>query len=214
MVVSFLSFKKVLASTPLGHIWRVHNHVKPYLPISNRYLKTAAQLRNDDFCPRNIYFDYERPDGLHNTNWLQLTGKYCSTKFIPVTRKVLLKKILEDESIIDNEEFDAFQKLSTGLDSALTAHYKHILKEMKVSKCHSPALIPMLTLFCVRYKAFTCQLDCTEIYKSYIFVLFTVMIIFSLSGTELILQKSWVLRTKRISQERDSLAEFTLRLKA
>ena len=77
-------------------------------------------------------FDYERVKGTENAKWLHLTGKQSIGKFIPVTRKTLLKRILEDSDVIERNSIEDFQRLATGVDSAVTIHYKKKLEALKV----------------------------------------------------------------------------------
>ncbi len=86
------------------------------------------------FCKASVYeFDYERVKGTEDGKWFHLTGKQSTERFIPVTRKVLLKKIFEDTEMIAHEDLERFQNLATGIDSMMTTHYKNQLDNLKVS---------------------------------------------------------------------------------
>ena len=97
------------------------------------------KIRIKSSCSRNyqtaFQFDYERAKGTENAKWLQLTGKQSMEKFIPLTRKTLLKTILEDKEMISLDQLDGFQKLATGIDSLLYMNYKKKLDAIKVYIC-------------------------------------------------------------------------------
>ena len=84
------------------------------------------------YCTPSFYFDYERIKGTENAKWLQLTGKESMERFIPVTRKTLLRKILEDDKVVTGDEMEEFQKFATKMDSALYIQYKKQLDSLKV----------------------------------------------------------------------------------
>ena len=56
-------------------------------------------------------------------------------KFIPVTRRALIGKLLEEEGMLSRQEKQSMERLTAGLD----AHYSHkfysILEETKVICC-------------------------------------------------------------------------------
>lgn len=81
----------------------------------------------------SFHFDYERIKGTENAKWLQLTGKQAIEKFVPVTRKSLLRRILEDVKIFQANELENFQQIATGIDSMLYVRYKKELDALKVS---------------------------------------------------------------------------------
>lgn len=83
-------------------------------------------------CTPSFGFDYERIKGTENAKWLQLTGKESMERFIPVTRKTLLRKILEDAKVVTGDEMEEFQKFATKMDSALYIQYKKQLDSLKV----------------------------------------------------------------------------------
>ncbi|XP_065052410.1 transmembrane protein 143-like isoform X1 [Rhopilema esculentum] len=95
----------------------------------------VMKIRIKNSCLRNyqtaFQFDYERAKGTENAKWLKLTGKQSMEKFIPLTRKTLLKTILEDKEMISVGRLDGFQKLATGIDSLLYMNYKKKLDAIK-----------------------------------------------------------------------------------
>lgn len=80
----------------------------------------------------SFYFDYERIRGTENARWLELTGKQAIEKFLPVSRKPLLRTILGDVNVIRADELNDFQKVATRIDSALYVRYKKELDALKV----------------------------------------------------------------------------------
>eukprot|EP00794_Sanderia_malayensis_P017526 gene17526-19276_t len=97
--------------------------------VSKRTAKSVAKIMSKNLS--TYQFDYERIKGTEDAKWLHLTGVQSMEKFIPVTRKTLLKKMLEDPEIITRFEIESFQKLATGLDSMFARLYKEKLDDLK-----------------------------------------------------------------------------------
>ena len=55
-----------------------------------------------------------------------------SRRFLPMTRRTLCRKLLEDENLYAKEEHLKFQDLAVGLDSAISRGFHGTLGEMKV----------------------------------------------------------------------------------
>ena len=53
-------------------------------------------------------------------------------RFLPMTRRTLCRKLLEDGSLYAKDEHIKFQDLATGLDSAISRGFHGTLGEMKV----------------------------------------------------------------------------------
>ena len=57
---------------------------------------------------------------------------YVPRKFVPMTRKALIRRILEDENLVDTQDRHYFQNLAVHLDKAIAGSFHGVLGELKV----------------------------------------------------------------------------------
>ena len=59
---------------------------------------------------------------------------YVPRKFVPMTRKALLRRIVEDENLVNSKDRHYFQDLAVHLDKAIAGTFHGVLGELKVWK--------------------------------------------------------------------------------
>ena len=57
---------------------------------------------------------------------------YVPRKFVPMTRKALIRRIVEDENLVNTKDRHYFQDLAVHLDKALAGTFHGVLGELKV----------------------------------------------------------------------------------
>lgn len=57
---------------------------------------------------------------------------YVPRKFVPMTRKALIRRILEDENLVNTQDRHYFQDLAVHLDKAIAGTFHGVLGELKV----------------------------------------------------------------------------------
>ena len=59
---------------------------------------------------------------------------YVPRKFVPMTRKALIRRLVEDENLVNTKDRHYFQDLAVHLDKALAGTFHGVLGELKVRK--------------------------------------------------------------------------------
>lgn len=57
---------------------------------------------------------------------------YVPRKFVPMTRKALIRRIVEDENLVNTKDRHYFQDLAVHLDKAIAGTFHGVLGELKV----------------------------------------------------------------------------------
>lgn len=57
---------------------------------------------------------------------------YVPRKFVPMTRKALVRRIVEDENLLNTKDRHYFQDLTVHLDKAIAGTFHGVLGELKV----------------------------------------------------------------------------------
>lgn len=90
-------------------------------------------------------FGLKKDDQLEQTTALKqgtpgTSEYYVPRKFVPMTRKALIRRIVEDENLINSNDRSYFQNLAVNLDNAIAGTFHGVLGELKVSHrcCHHP----------------------------------------------------------------------------
>ena len=60
------------------------------------------------------------------------TEYYVPRKFVPMTRKALIRRIVEDENLVNTKDRHYFQDLAVHLDKAIAGTFHGVLGELKV----------------------------------------------------------------------------------
>lgn len=81
-------------------------------------------------------FGLKKDDQLEQTTALKQgtpgTSKYyVPRKFVPMTRKALIRRIVEDENLINSNDRSYFQNLAVNLDNAIAGTFHGVLGELK-----------------------------------------------------------------------------------
>lgn len=58
---------------------------------------------------------------------------YVPRKFVPMTRKALVRRIVEDENLLNTKDRHYFQDLTVHLDKAIAGTFHGVLGELKVT---------------------------------------------------------------------------------
>lgn len=56
----------------------------------------------------------------------------CRERYIPITRKSIIRFLMEEKDFLTDEEKKAFHDFALALDSAIVNKYHSILQELKV----------------------------------------------------------------------------------
>lgn len=70
---------------------------------------------------------------------------YVPRKFVPMTRKALIRRIVEDENLINSKDRSYFQNLAVNLDKAIAGTFHGVLGELKVGTSKLQAYITYCT---------------------------------------------------------------------
>lgn len=57
---------------------------------------------------------------------------YVPRKFVPMTRKALIRRILEDDNLVSTQDRHYYQDLAVHLDKAIAGTFHGVLGELKV----------------------------------------------------------------------------------
>ena len=98
------------------------------------YIKTLRSASSSSFLKWPSLFG-SKTSVQHNASEQGTPGRsayYVPRKFVPMTRKALIRRIVEDENLVNTEDRHYFQDLAEHLDKAIAGTFHGVLGELKV----------------------------------------------------------------------------------